>query len=179
MSRIGKKLIPLPSTVTATIGPDLVSFKGPKGELKVKLATGIRVEQIEAELKVTRLNEQRQTLALHGLMRSLLANAVQGVEHGFSKTLKLVGTGYRVQAKGSGLNLAVGFSHPVEFMPPAEIVLKVEGNDTIRVSGIDKHLVGQVAANIRAISPPEPYKGKGIRYEDEFVKIKPGKTTTA
>lgn len=178
MSRIGKKTIALPSDVTVSISSTVVVVKGPKGELEVACPAGLEVTSEDGQIKVARSNNARQTVALHGLVRSLLANAVIGVHQGFEKTLKLVGTGYRVQSKGTSISLAVGFSHPVEFTPPAKVVLKVEGTDTIKVSGHDKHLVGQVAANIRAICPPEPYKGKGIRYENEVVKTKPGKTAS-
>jgi ribosomal protein L6 len=143
------------------------------------VANPIEVKIEEGLAKVTRKNDQRQTKAFHGLVRSLLNNAVIGVSQGYKKTLKLVGTDYRVTTKGKNLDLSVGYSHTVEFTPPDDVKVKVEGNDTIVIEGIDKQLVGEVSANIRKIKPPDAYKGKGIRYEDEVVKTKPGKTTSA
>ncbi|MFZ5438104.1 MAG: 50S ribosomal protein L6 [Patescibacteria group bacterium] len=179
MSRIGKKPVELVQGVTATIENGQVTIKGPKGTLVVPVMEGIKVAQEENTLVVTRANDEKQIRAYHGLVRSLLAGAAEGVTNGYKKTLKLVGTGYRATAKGAGISVTVGFSHPVEITPVEGIKLSVEGNDTIHIEGIDKQLVGQVAANIRAIRPPEPYKGKGIRHEDEVVRIKPGKTATA
>ena len=179
MSKIGRTPISLPQGVTATITSTAVVIKGPKGELTVPRLPGITVKQEGNELVVTRQSDARQQRANHGLIRSLLANNVQGVTEGYKKTLKLVGTGYRVSVKGAGLSVTVGFSHPVEIEPVPGITLSAEGNDTIQVEGFDKQLVGQVAANIRAIRPPEPYQGKGIRYEAEVVRKKPGKTVTA
>ena len=176
MSRIGRKSITIPDTVTIAVNGNLVQVKGAKGEQTVTLPVKIKVEVVDGEVRVSRENEQKQTRALHGLVRSLINNAILGVTTGFSKTLKLVGTGYRVTAKGQDLSLAVGYSHPIEIKASPGVNFKVEGNDTIIVSGMDKHSVGQVAANIRKVRPPEPYKGKGVRYEDEYVKIKPGKT---
>ena len=179
MSRIGKKPVELAQGITATIETNQVTVKGPKGILIVPVMEGIKVTQEDNTLVVTRANDEKQVRAYHGLVRSLLAGAVEGVTNGFKKTLKLVGTGYRAAAKGAGVSVTVGFSHPVEIDPVEGIKLSVEGNDTIHIEGIDKQLVGQVAANIRGIRPPEPYKGKGIRYEDEVVRTKPGKTATA
>lgn len=178
MSRIGRKAITLPAGVTATLSEQKVVVKGPKGELKVELLPGISVQVNDGVLTVTRANEERQTRAFHGLIRSLVENAVIGVHEGFKKTLKLVGTGYRVALKGQGLSLSLGFSHPVEFAAIDGVKLTIEGNDTINIEGIDKQLIGQVAANIRKIRPPEPYKGKGVRYSDEVVRRKAGKTAT-
>lgn len=178
MSRIGRKVITLPAGVTATVSEQEVVVKGPKGELKVELLPAISVQVNEGVLTVTRANEERQTRAFHGLIRSLVENAVIGVHEGFKKTLKLVGTGYRVALKGQGLSLSLGFSHPVEFAAIDGVKLTIEGNDTINIEGIDKQLIGQVAANIRKIRPPEPYKGKGVRYSDEVVRRKAGKTAT-
>lgn len=178
MSRIGKKAIILPAGVTATVSEKVVVVKGPKGELNVELFPGIAVEVADGKLSVSRSNEERQTRAFHGLVRSLLENAVEGVNAGYKKTLKLIGTGYRVAAKGQGLTLSLGFSHPVNIDAVQGVKLGVEGNDTIHIEGIDKQLVGQVAANIRKIRPPEPYKGKGVRYADEVVRRKAGKTAT-
>lgn len=179
MSKIGKKFIPVPSGVAVEIQPGKAVVKGPKGTLEVVIPEKIQVKVEDNQVKVTRLNNQRQTKAFHGLVRSLINNAVIGVSEGYKKVLKLHGTGYRVAAKGKDLELSVGYSHTVQFAPPAEVTVKVEGNDTIVVEGIDKQLVGEVAANIRKIKPPDPYKGKGIRYEDEIVRTKPGKTTSA
>lgn len=179
MSRIGKKLITLETGVTASIVDDKVVIKGPRGELSADLLPNLEVVIGDDQVEIKRQRDDKQTRAFHGLMRSLVANHVQGVTQGYEKVLKLVGTGYRVQAKGRGVSMTVGLSHPVEFEPPQGIELKVEGNDTIKVSGIDKQAVGQVTADIRKIKPPEVYKGKGIRYEDEVVRTKPGKTATA
>lgn len=176
MSRIGKKTIAIPSGVTVTVSDKVVTVRGSKGELLTKLPAGISVTVADNEVQVTRANDEKQTKAFHGLVRSLLQNNVVGVAEGYKKTLKLVGTGYRVQAQGKGVNLSVGLSHQVPFSAPAGVNLKVEGTDTIHIEGIDKHLVGQVAANIRKVRPPEVYLGKGIRYQDEVVRLKPGKT---
>jgi len=176
MSRIGNKPVKLLSGVTMSISADKLSFKSTKGELSIDILPGIKVEQKEDEIVVSRSNDERQTRAFHGLIRSMIQNHIEGLTKGYRKTLKMVGTGYRVTAKGKGLSLTVGFSHPVEVTPAEGINLTVEGNDTIHIDGIDKQAVGQMAANIRKIKPPEPYKGKGIRYEDEVVRKKAGKT---
>jgi large subunit ribosomal protein L6 len=178
MSRIGKKAIPIPSGVTVQVSGNEVVVKGPKGELKQQLLPGISVAIAENKVQVSRVGEDRQTRAFHGLIRSLLENNIMGVSEGFKKTLKLIGTGYRVALKGQGLSLSLGFSHPVEIVPTPGIKLTIEGNDTIHIEGVDKQVVGQVAANIRKIRPPEPYKGKGVRYVDEVVRRKAGKTAT-
>ena len=176
MSRIGNTPVTIPDSVTVTVSDDSVIVKGPKGELQTPRFKGIQVKVEDSQVVFERENDQKQTKAFHGLQRSLIQNNVDGVTQGYKKTLKLFGTGYRVQAKGKGLSLAVGYSHPVEFDPPEGVSLKVEGNDTIYVEGFDKQLVGQVSANIRKIKPPDAYKGKGIRFEDEVVRLKPGKT---
>lgn len=176
MSKIGRVPISIPNGVTVTVQPDVVVVKGPKGELSTPLAKGISVAVQESEVVVTRANDQIQSKALHGLIRSLVKNTIEGVSNGYKKTLKLVGTGYRVSQKGQGISLAVGFSHPVEVLPVDGVKVTVEGQDTIYVEGIDKQAVGQMAANIRKVRPPEPYKGKGIRYENEEVRRKQGKT---
>jgi len=175
MSKIGKKIISIPDQVTVTITADEVIVRGPKGELKTTLVNGVTVKVEDNNIIVERQNNQKQSRANHGLLRSLIANNVLGVKDTFKKTLKLVGTGYRVNAAGAGLNMTLGFSHPVEVPAVPGITFKVEGNDTIHIEGIDKQLVGQVSANIRSLRPPEPYLGKGIRYSDEVVKRKPGK----
>ncbi len=175
MSRIGRTPITIPAGVTVTVTPKSVVVKGPKGELSTKLLAHLTATVAESELTIARSAEDKQTRANHGLIRSMVANNVTGVTEGFKKTLKLIGTGYRTQAKGAGISLAVGYSHPIDILPPAGVHLKVEGQDTIHIEGIDKHMVGQVAANIRKVRPPEPYKGKGIRYENEVVRKKQGK----
>lgn len=179
MSRIGRKPIELPAGVTVTVAGTVITVKGPKGELTITLLPGVVVKVEDGKVLVERSNDERETRAFHGLTRSLINNHVTGVSTGYKKTLKLVGTGYRVTAKGTGLSLSLGFSHPVEFKPEPGISFAVEGNDTIIVSGIDRQQVGQTAANIRSERPPEPYKGKGIRYEDEVVRRKAGKTASA
>ncbi len=178
MSRIGRKAITVPAGVTTTITGSEISVKGPKGELKATLLPGIEIKVEDTALMVSRKNEERQTRAYHGLIRSLLQNMVIGVTDGYKKTLKLIGTGYRVSLKGANLSLALGFSHPVDVVAVPGIKLTIEGNDTIHIEGIDKQLVGQVAANIRKIRPPEPYKGKGVRYVDEYVRRKAGKAAS-
>ncbi|GIK84065.1 MAG: 50S ribosomal protein L6 [Patescibacteria group bacterium] len=175
MSRIGLKAISVPQGVTITVSGSTVAVNGPKGQLTVETLPGITVTVAEGLVSVTRSNDEKQTKAYHGLVRSLINNAVAGVSTGFKKTLKLIGTGYRAKAQGAGIQLAVGYSHPVDFAPLPGVTLKVEGTDTIHIEGIDRQAVGQVAANIRKIRPPEPYKGKGIRYEDEEVRRKQGK----
>jgi large subunit ribosomal protein L6 len=175
MSRIGKKPVPVPTGVTVTVNPSEVVVTGPKGALKTPLFPKITVTVADNQVVVTRSNDGLEVKALHGLVRSLIENNIQGVTEGYSKTLKLVGTGYRAQAKGKGITLAVGFSHPVDIDPVQGITFSLKGTDTIVVEGPDKHLVGQVAANIRKVRPPEPYQGKGIRYSDEVVRRKQGK----
>lgn len=175
MSRIGRKPISIPDSVTVTVNGDHVVVKGSKGELNFDMHKGISAKVNDGKLTVERANDERQTKAFHGLDRSLLQNLIEGVSQGFKKTLELVGTGYRVQKKGQGVSLAVGYSHTVEYEPSKDVQVDVEGNNIIHVSGIDKHEVGQVAAEIRGVRPPEPYLGKGIRYQGEYVKTKPGK----
>jgi large subunit ribosomal protein L6 len=179
MSKIGRMPISIPAGVTVEIGNDVIKVKGPKGELSTNALVGIKVEQKEDTIEVSTTNHEKQTKANHGLIRSLINNDILGVTEGYKKTLKMVGTGYRVQQRGTGLNLQVGFSHDVEFAAPADVTLAVEGNDTIIISGINKQQVGQTAAEIRAVRKPEPYKGKGIRYEGEVVKRKQGKASIA
>lgn len=175
MSRVGRTPITIPSGVSISIVDDRIQVKGAKATLEAPLLPGIKVAIEGDQAIVTRENNEKQTRSNHGLVRSLIDNHIIGVTRGYSKTLKLIGTGYRVSAKGQGISLAVGYSHPVEVDPPTGVTIAVEGNDTIKVSGVDKQLVGQVTANIRKIRPPEPYKGKGIRYEDEDVRRKQGK----
>ncbi len=179
MSRIGRQPIPISPKVQVTIDGSHVVVKGPKGELAMDVHPDMRLHLEDGKLIVTRPTDQPHHRALHGLTRALLANMVTGVEEGFTKTLELQGVGYRAQQAGSKVQLSLGFSHPVEIQPPPGITLEVEGTSRIHVRGIDKQLVGQVAANIRRLRPPEPYKGKGIRYADERVRRKAGKAGKA
>ena len=177
MSRIGRLPIAVPGGVDVTIDGQTVSVKGPKGELAHTVATPITVERDEdGVLRVQRPNDERQNRALHGLSRTLIANMITGVTEGYTKTLAIVGVGYRVQARGSDLEFALGFSHPVPVKAPDGITFAVETPTRLRVTGIDKQLVGEVAAKIRKIRKPDPYKGKGVRYQGEVVKRKVGKT---
>ena len=176
MSRIGKIPVPVPAGVDVTIEGDLVTVKGPKGTLTHRIPSPIQVERGEAgALVVARPDDERASRALHGLTRTLLANLVTGVTDGYQRKLEIVGTGYRVVAKGANLEFALGFSHPVVVEPPAGISFTVESPTKFTVSGIDKQQVGEVAANIRKIRKPEPYKGKGVRYAGEQVRRKVGK----
>ncbi|MEH3053526.1 MAG: 50S ribosomal protein L6 [Patulibacter minatonensis] len=175
MSRIGRLPVPVPSGVTVTIEPELVSVKGPLGELSERVALDIGVEQQGDELIVTRPTDRGEHRALHGLTRSLLANMVTGVTAGFQKVLELQGVGYRAQLKGTDLELALGYSHPVPVTAPAGIEFEVPQPTRIIVKGTSKQQVGEIAAYIRKQRPPEPYKGKGIRYEGEQIVRKVGK----
>ncbi|AVT32407.1 MULTISPECIES: 50S ribosomal protein L6 [unclassified Plantactinospora] len=176
MSRIGRKSIPVPSGVEVTIDGSTVKVKGPKGELSHTLAEPITAERGEdGELHVNRPNDERKAKELHGLSRTLVANMIVGVTEGYRKTLEIAGTGYRVTAKGSDLEFALGFSHPVQVKAPAGITFTVERPTLFHVAGIDKQQVGEVAANIRKIRPPEPYKGKGVKYQGEVIRRKAGK----
>jgi large subunit ribosomal protein L6 len=179
MSRIGKLPIPVSKGVEINIDGSNVRVKGPKGELVRDFPTGISFTLEDGRVIVARENEEKQVRALHGLSRSLLANMVTGVSDGYTKTLELQGVGYRVQQAGPKVTLAVGYSHPVEVSPPEGIELQVEGTTRLHVRGIDKELVGQIAANIRSVRKPEPYKGKGIRYLGERVRRKAGKAGKA
>ena len=175
MSRIGKKPIPVPSGVDVTINGNHVAVKGPKGSLELDAPEDITVTREGDDLLVGRPDDERQHRALHGLTRSLVANMVIGVTDGYAKTLEIQGVGYRAQKRGSDLELALGFSHPVPIKAPDGIEFEVPQPTRIVVRGISKQLVGEVAANIRKQRPPEPYKGKGIRYEGEYVARKVGK----
>lgn len=178
MSRIGRKPLYIPETVKVEKLEGLLRFTGPKGTLESVVPKGISVEQKENILNFSRENDIPAVRALHGLARRLAQNCVTGVTEGFEKHLQLVGTGYRVVTSGDGLSLSLGFSHPVLFKNVSGVSIVVEGTDKIHISGIDKQLVGQVAANIRELKKPEPYKGKGVRYVDEVVIRKQGKTAT-
>jgi large subunit ribosomal protein L6 len=175
MSRIGKLPIPLPTGVTVEINGQDVAVKGPKGELKLTISKPITISQEDGSVIVARPDDEAVSKSLHGLSRSLIANNVHGVSEGFTKALEIVGTGYRAALKGSSVELSLGFSHAVVVTPPEGITLVVEGNTKIIVSGIDKQAVGEMAANIRKLRKPEPYKGKGVRYEGERVRRKAGK----
>jgi large subunit ribosomal protein L6 len=175
LSRIGKQPIPLPEGVAVTIEPELVSVKGPRGELSERVNRAIDVKQENGEVTVTRPTDRGDHRALHGLTRSLIANMVEGVTNGFEKRLEIQGVGYRAQLQGRRLILSLGYSHPVELEAPEGIEFEVPQPTRIVVRGISKQAVGEVAANIRKQRPPEPYKGKGIRYEGEYVARKVGK----
>jgi large subunit ribosomal protein L6 len=175
MSRIGRKPIPVPSGVDVNIDGQTVRIKGPKGELSHTVAEPITVEREDGVLYVTRPNDERRAKELHGLSRTLVANMVVGVTEGYRKSLEINGTGYRVQQKGTDLEFALGFSHPVVVTAPEGITFTVERPTLFHVSGIDKQQVGEVAANIRKIRPPEPYKGKGVKYQGEVIRRKAGK----
>lgn len=176
MSRIGKKPLPLPSGVHVEIHPESLLVRGPKGELRVPLPAGIQCQLKDGALVFTRTSEEKKVKAAHGLARALAAAALHGVTQGFTRTLQIEGIGYRAELRAQNrLLLTVGYSHPVLFIPPEGITLAVPNPNTIQVSGVDKQLVGEVAARIRAIRPPEPYKGKGIRYEGEYIRRKAGK----
>jgi len=175
MSRIGRKPVPVPEAVTVELTPGSVAVKGPKGELTQVVSPEMTVEQGDGVVTVQRPTDRAEHRALHGLTRSLIANMVEGVTEGFEKHLEIQGVGYRAQLKGSKLELALGYSHPVSIDPPAGVEFEVPQPTAIVVRGIDKQLVGQVAADIRKRRPPEPYKGKGIRYRDEHVARKVGK----
>lgn len=179
MSRIGNKPITIPAGVKVAIDGQVVSVSGSKGELKLTIHPLAKVSREEDRLVVSRKDETKLAKSVHGLTRSRLWGMIQGVESGFVKKLELAGTGYRVVKQGEGLTLSLGFSHPVKVAGVRGINFEVEGNTVILVSGIDKQLVGQAAANIRALRPPEPYKGKGIKYADEVVRRKPGKQAKA
>jgi large subunit ribosomal protein L6 len=173
MSRVGKKPIPLPKGVKVAIGNEL-KVEGPKGKLTVPIPSGIRVVQVEERLEIARDGDQ--FAALHGLTRALTANAVQGVSTGFTKELDIVGIGYRADIKGRVASFTLGYSHPIEFLLPDGIDVKIDKQTHISVSGYDRQVVGQVAANMRSLRPPDPYKNKGVRYTGEALRKKVGKT---
>jgi large subunit ribosomal protein L6 len=181
MSRIGKMPIEIGNKVTVDIAANnLVTMRGPKGELSLQVDPDIQVKQEDGQLIVSRPTDQKRHRALHGLYRALLQNMMTGVSNGYKKELEVIGVGYRAAVNNGVLELAVGFSHPIFFVPPKGIEISVDTkrgkNAIIVIEGIDKQMVGQVAAKIRALRPPEPYKGKGLRYIDEFVRRKAGKT---
>jgi large subunit ribosomal protein L6 len=179
MSRIGKQPITIPENVTVTIKEDLVVVKLNNQELSQAIPAGIKVELKDNSVIVTKIKETRQTKALHGLIRSLINNMIIGVSEGFMKTLELQGTGYRVAAKGKGIELSLGFSHPINYEAPEGVKVEVKDQTTLVISGIDKQQVGETAAIIRQFRTPDAYKGKGVRYQGEVVKLKPGKAAKA
>ncbi|MHB1595773.1 MAG: 50S ribosomal protein L6 [Streptosporangiaceae bacterium] len=175
MSRIGRMPVPVPAGVDVTIAGRDVTVKGPKGSLNLQVAAPIEVAQADGVITVTRPSDEGDVRALHGLSRSLIANMVTGVTQGYAKTMEIVGVGYRVQAKGNNLEFALGFSHPVLVTAPEGITFRVETPTRFVVEGIDKQQVGEVAANIRKLRKPDPYKGKGVRYAGEQIRRKAGK----
>jgi large subunit ribosomal protein L6 len=175
LSRIGRAPIPIPDGVTVDISGQDVTVTGPKGELRHTVVEPIRISQDDASLVVTRPSDRGPHRALHGLSRSLVANMVEGVSAGFERRLEIVGVGYRAQMRGAALEMAVGYSHPVTIDPPEGIAFEVPAPTQVVVRGIDKQAVGEIAAQIRAVRPPEPYKGKGVRYAGEAVRRKVGK----
>ena len=176
MSRIGRLPVAIPAGVTVTVAENnVVTVKGKLGELTQKFDEIIDIKVEGAEVLVSRPNDEKETRALHGLTRALVANMVAGVNEGFSKKLEIVGVGYRVELKGKDLNIALGYSHPVIIAAPAGITFEVPDSNTIMVKGIDKQAVGQIAAVIRSKRPPEPYHGKGVKYSDEHIRRKAGK----
>jgi large subunit ribosomal protein L6 len=176
MSRIGKKPVAIPDNVTVTVDGSTVKVKGPKGELTRQFRPEMKIAQEDGRLLVGRPSDSKEHRALHGLTRALLANMILGVTQGYRKTLEIVGVGYRAEKKGEKLVLSVGYSHTVEYPQPKGITISTSSPTVVVVEGIDKQMVGQVAAEIRAVRPPEPYKGKGIRYQGEQVRRKAGKT---
>jgi large subunit ribosomal protein L6 len=176
MSRIGKLPIPVPNGVQIKVADGVVQIKGPKGQLEVGLLPGITASVADGTVNVVRADEEAQTRSFHGLVRSLLANAATGVSEGWSKELSIVGIGYRAESKGTSVLFNLGYSHPIDFAVPDGIEIEVDAKaNKVKVTGFDRQQVGQTAANIRALRPPEPYKGKGIRYVDERVRTKAGK----
>ncbi|MEB3323279.1 MAG: 50S ribosomal protein L6 [Synechococcaceae cyanobacterium] len=176
MSRIGKAPIPIPDKVSVSLDGPAVSVKGPKGELQRTLPDGVTISQESGTLVIRPASESRRSRERHGLSRSLVANMVEGVSQGFTRRLEIVGVGYRAQVQGRKLVVSAGYSHPVEMVPPDGVTFSVENNTTVIVSGSDKELVGNEAAKVRSIRPPEPYKGKGIKYEGERILRKAGKS---
>jgi large subunit ribosomal protein L6 len=175
MSRIGRLPIDIPAGVTVAIDGQHVSVKGPKGELELTVKEPIEARLVENQVLVTRPDDERASRSLHGLSRTLIQNLIIGVTEGYEKKLEVVGTGYRLASQGQSVEFALGYSHPITVAPPAGITFTVEGNNKLTVSGIDKQAVGEVAANIRKLRKPEPYKGKGVRYAGENVRRKAGK----
>jgi large subunit ribosomal protein L6 len=176
MSRIGKKPVAVPKGVSVDLQGSTVAVKGPRGELRRSLHPEMKLALSDGVFTVERPSEDKRHKALHGLTRTLVQNMVEGVSKGFSKTLEIQGVGYKAEAKPYGVNLIVGYSHPVKYEAPKGIKISVENNTVVKIEGADKEVVGQVAAELRSVRPPEPYKGKGIRYQGEQVRRKAGKT---
>jgi large subunit ribosomal protein L6 len=176
MSRIGRKPVVVPKGVTVQVQGNTVAVKGPRGELQRSLHPDMQLALANDQFTVTRPSDEKRHKALHGLTRTLVQNMVEGVSKGFSKSLEIQGVGYKAEAKPYGVNLIVGYSHPVKYEAPKGIKISVDNNTVVKVEGADKELVGQVAAELRSVRPPEPYKGKGIRYIGEQVRRKAGKT---
>lgn len=175
MSRIGKQPVPIPKGVTVTISGQAVTAKGPKGQLSREFPPEVAIAQEGEEILVTRVDESRNARQRHGLVRTLIANMIEGVNKGYEKKLEIQGVGYRASTQGKKLVMALGYSHPVEFEPPEGITFAVEKNTNVTITGIDKEVVGNTAARVRAARPPEPYKGKGVRYAGEQIRRKAGK----
>jgi large subunit ribosomal protein L6 len=176
MSRIGKKPVAVPKGVTAEVQGNTVAVKGPKGELRRTFHPDMKLALTDGQVTVTRPSDDKRHKALHGLTRTLVQNMMDGVAKGYQKTLEIQGVGYKAEPKPYGVNLIVGFSHPVKYEAPQGIKISVENNTLVKVEGADKEIVGQVAAELRLVRPPEPYKGKGIRYQGEQIRRKAGKT---
>jgi len=176
MSRIGRKPVVLPKGVAVELQGNTVAVKGPRGELRRTLHREMLIALADGQVTVTRPSEDKRHKSLHGLTRTLVQNMVEGVSKGFTKTLEIQGVGYKAESKPYGVNLVVGYSHPVKYEAPKGIKISVENNTTVKIEGADKEMVGQVAAELRSVRPPEPYKGKGIRYQGEQVRRKAGKT---
>lgn len=178
MSRIGKKIITIPSNVQVTVQDSVLKAKGPKGELSVKLPEEIAFKIENSELTFSRESDQKDVRAKHGLSRALAFNTISGVATGFSKLLRITGVGYKAEMKNNHLLMSLGFSHQILLKAPAGVTFEVQNPTTVVVNGIDKQIVGEVASKIRSLRPPEPYKGKGIRYDNEYVRRKAGKTSS-
>jgi large subunit ribosomal protein L6 len=176
MSRIGRKPVTVPKGVAIDLQGSTVAVKGPRGELRRSLHPEMKLALADGQFTVGRPSEDKRHKSLHGLTRTLVQNMVEGVSKGFSKTLEIQGVGYKAEAKPYGVNLIVGYSHPVKYEAPKGIKISVENNTVVKIEGADKEVVGQVAAELRSVRPPEPYKGKGIRYQGEQVRRKAGKT---
>jgi large subunit ribosomal protein L6 len=178
LSRIGKKPIEIPKGVTISQKENVINVKGPKGELQQQVHSNLKVEINNGEVVVLRPDDSKENKSLHGLTRALIQNMVLGVDESYKKTLEIVGVGYRAELKGKNLLLNLGYSHPIYFMPPEGVTIETPSQTQVVISGVDKQLVGQVAAKIRSFRKPEPYKGKGIKYSDEHIRRKAGKTAT-
>lgn len=179
MSRIGKKTITIPQGVKVSLNDDIVKVEGPKGALTQSISKKLKTDASKGEIKITRNGEEQRTIMIHGLCRSLVANMVKGVTEGFQRKLEIVGVGYRAEVQGNILNLSLGYSHPIKYMLPKSITATVDKQTSIILKGADKQLLGQSAAEIRAFRIPDPYKGKGIKYEEEIVRRKAGKAGKA